>query len=137
MAQNSNGGRARKAEELDKRKSSKGGKAGGRKPASRNRSFIGVIAVLVLAGVGVLGYLVSRPAPTITAPPRDPNAPLAAAKGYTMGSASAPVEIIEYGDFECPRCGEFSLITEPQVRANLVTAGLARFTFLDFPIPSA
>lgn len=57
------------------------------------------------------------------------------AEGYLLGSATAPVQILEFADFECPACSNFSTITEPDVRKRIVEAGLASFRFYDFPLP--
>src|SRR5688500_7741817 len=51
-----------------------------------------------------------------------------------MGSITAPVEIVEYGDFECGVCAQFAIVTEPDIRTKLVQTGLARFRFMDFPL---
>lgn len=55
-------------------------------------------------------------------------------RGYLMGSASAPVEITEYGDFQCPQCGNFDQVQWPDVKARLIDPGKARFRFRDFPL---
>ncbi len=59
------------------------------------------------------------------------------AEGHVMGSASAPVEIVEFGDFECPGCGQFATVTEPDVRERLVKTGQARFRFYPFQVTTA
>jgi protein-disulfide isomerase len=98
-----------------------------------DRSFVSLIVGLLVVGAGILGYVVFKPKtnPVITT---DQNTPLPPAKGYVMGSESAPVEIVEFGDFECPVCGQFSVITEPDIRDRLVKTGQARFRFMDFPL---
>jgi hypothetical protein len=58
----------------------------------------------------------SHPAITI-----DPNTPLPEASGYLMGSATAPVQILEFADFECPACASFATLTEPDMRKRLMT----------------
>jgi protein-disulfide isomerase len=97
-----------------------------------NRRFGALILGILVVGVGVIGYIMYQPAakPIVL----DPSAPLPKAEGHVMGSDSAKVEIVEYGDFECPRCGEFSTITEPDIRHRIVDAGLARFRYIDFPL---
>jgi protein-disulfide isomerase len=65
----------------------------------------------------------------------DPNTTLPEASGYLMGNASAPVQILEFADFECPACGSFATLTEPDVRKRLVQTGQVSFRFLDFPLP--
>jgi protein-disulfide isomerase len=103
--------------------------------AANPKSFVGVVLVLILAGAGGLAYLASRqhaaPAATIV----DPNLPPAVAKGYTMGRPDAPVQILEFADFECPACGNYSVVTEPDVRKRIIDPGLARVTYYDFPLP--
>ncbi|MCH7874645.1 MAG: thioredoxin domain-containing protein [Gemmatimonadetes bacterium] len=54
--------------------------------------------------------------------------------GYSMGSDSAPVEIIEYADFQCPACALFAVLTVPDVKQRLVATGQVRWTFRDFPL---
>lgn len=52
-----------------------------------------------------------------------------------MGSDSAPVELVMFGDFECPGCGQYFRLTEPDVRTRLIETGKVRFRFRDWPIP--
>ena len=73
-------------------------------------------------------------APKLTATTIDPNLPPMKAEGYLLGSAQAPVEVIEFADFECPGCGQFSTLTEPDVRAKLVNTGKIRIRYIDFPL---
>lgn len=49
-----------------------------------------------------------------------------------LGNANAPVTLIEYGDYQCPFCGEFFSQTEPQIVANYVNTGKVRMVFRDF-----
>jgi protein-disulfide isomerase len=112
------------------------GRSGGvRAGAANPKSFVGLVLVLILAGAGGLAYLASRqhaaPAATIV----DANLPPAVAKGYTMGRPDAPVQILEFADFECPACGNYSVVTEPDVRKRVIEPGLARVTYYDFPLP--
>ncbi len=55
--------------------------------------------------------------------------------GYTLGSDSAKVEIIEYADFQCPACAMFTILTSPDVKSRLINTGRVRWTFRDFPLP--
>lgn len=92
---------------------------------------MGILVIILIAGLGIIGYIVFKPKPAAIV--LDPNVPLPKAEGHVMGSASANVEITEYGDFECPICGQFATVTEPDVRQRIVETGLARFRFVDFP----
>jgi|SRR6185312_11700469 len=56
------------------------------------------------------------------------------AEGHLLGNPNAPVQVLEFADFECPHCAEFATITEPDVRKRIVDAGLASYRYFDFPI---
>jgi protein-disulfide isomerase len=55
-------------------------------------------------------------------------------QGYSLGNATAPVKIVEFGDFECPQCGRFATLTEPDLRKRLIETGEVFFTYYDFPL---
>ena len=91
---------------------------------------LGLVAVL---GVGALTWTATRPKnePTHI----DPNLPPLKAEGYVLGSPTAPVEVIEFADFECPSCGQYTTLTEPDVRTTLINTGKIRIRYMDFPLP--
>ena len=103
------------------------------RPTDR-RPFYILLGVIAVAAVGFIGWQMSQSTSSgvITI---DPNMPLPEASGYLMGSVTAPVQILEFADFECPACGSFATLTEPDVRKRLVETGQASFRFLDFPLP--
>lgn len=103
-----------------------------RKEPSKSKFFFGLAAIAV-AGAAVIGYASMQSKPD--ARTVDPNAPKATAQGIVLGDTSAPVEIVEFADFECPACGQFATVTEPDVRKRLVETGRARFVFYYFPLP--
>jgi protein-disulfide isomerase len=56
-----------------------------------------------------------------------------AATDHALGPATAPVTLVEYGDFECPHCGA----AHPIVQQLLEKLGdEIRFVFRNFPIAS-
>jgi protein-disulfide isomerase len=95
--------------------------------------FYWVLALVVVVG----GLLIARAARAPRARANVTTAPLtpATAEGYLMGNPNAPVQIMEFADFECPACGNFAVITEPDVRNRIVNAGLASYRFFDLPLP--
>jgi protein-disulfide isomerase len=54
--------------------------------------------------------------------------------GYLLGSDSAPVEVVEYADFQCPACAQFAILTMHDVQERLIQAGRVRWRFRDFPL---
>ena len=96
------------------------------------RGFWLTLGLVVVLGIGLLGYLASRP--KVTATTIDPNLPPMKAEGYLLGSPTAPLEVIEFADFECPSCGQFSTLTEPDIRAKYVNTGKVRIRYIDFPL---
>lgn len=102
-------------------------------PTKSRTPFYVLLLVLIAAGGGGIWYSMktSQTAPITLAP----GTPLPKAEGYLRGDPSAPVTIIEFGDFECPACGQFASVTEPDMRTRIIDAGLANFRFFDYPLP--
>lgn len=98
-----------------------------------SQRFYMVLALVVVAG----GLLIVKAVRAPRARANVTTAPITAAQaeGYLLGNPNAPVQILEFADFECPACGNFSVITEPDVRARIVNTGLASYRFFDFPLP--
>ena len=88
--------------------------------------------VVVVLGIGALSWVATRPKAVSSS--IDPSLPAMQAQGYLLGSPTAPVEITEFADFECPSCGQYATLTEPDVRTRLVNTGKVRVRYLDFPL---
>lgn len=108
------------------------GKGVVKKASRNNRTFYILLGLLLVAGIGTLSYLAARGRDNVTQV--DPNIAPIANQGHVLGSPSAPVEVVEFADFECPACGSFANLTEPDIRARLVNTGQMRFRFVDFPL---
>lgn len=98
-----------------------------------NKSFYLILGVAAVVGIAVLSYVVSQGAKNriITL---DPNLPAVPSQGYVMGSPTAPVELIEFADFECPGCAQYAELTEPEIREKYINTGKVRFRFIDTPL---
>ena len=121
-------------------KKSEGGRRAGSRPgvvttAKRGgpgKGFWMALAAVAVIGLSALSWVATRPKTTSTK--IDPSLPPLKAEGYLLGSPTAPVEVIEFADFECPGCGQFATLTEPDIRTRLVNTGQVRMRFMDFPL---
>lgn len=114
------------------------------KPPSQRGLFTGVLVVIAVVGAGAILYLMKNPQSS------DNGAAAQAAyeklqanyknagppNPHVMGNPNAPVVIEEFADFECPVCGNFATVTEPDVRSRIINAGLAYYKYYDFLISS-
>ncbi len=50
----------------------------------------------------------------------------------TLGSPNASVTIVEFGDFQCPNCGEWFRTQQQQVIQKLIKTGRAKLLWRDF-----
>ena len=87
-----------------------------------NRWIIGLIAAVVLVGVGAIALQ------------QKPNtvAPVETSQDKSMGNADAPVVVVEYGDYQCPACGRFASTVKPKIVEEFVNTGQVRFVFRSF-----
>ena len=108
-----------------------------RNASSRPLGFYLILGAITAAGIGGLAYaaLRSDPATTVTDAPVPVIPGSSEARGYMLGDSSAPVQIVEFADFECPACARFATITEPDVRSRIIEPGLANLTYFDLPLP--
>lgn len=100
--------------------------------SNKSSPFGAIIAVVAVIGVGAIGWIMSRPPVIITLDPAA--AANLSAAGVVTGSPDALVEVVEFADFECPGCGYFATIEEPDIMARLVATGEVRFRFMDYPL---
>jgi protein-disulfide isomerase len=109
-------------------------KSAKKKGGQKNRGFFVVVALIAVVGIGALTYASTKKSVPVIAADTLPPPPIHS-EGYVEGSPTAPVEVIEFGDFECPACGMFAELAEPDVRTNLINTGKIRLRFIDYPLP--
>ncbi|MCA9881179.1 MAG: DsbA family protein [Thermomicrobiales bacterium] len=92
--------------------------------------FGAVIGALVVAGILIF---LNRP--------QTPGADIVVAEslpatiptsGMMMGSPEAPVQIVEWGDYQCPACGILARTIGPRLVSEYVEPGTATFEFRNF-----
>jgi protein-disulfide isomerase len=96
------------------------------------KGFYTALAVVLLAGgVFILSKALLRKPPLTS----DTVAPLATGpRGVVIGSDSAPLNVMEFSDFECPYCARFATIQMPDVQQRLIATGKVRWTFMHYPL---
>ncbi len=53
-----------------------------------------------------------------------------------LGDKNAPVEIIEFSDYQCPFCRKFWTETLPSIKSEYIDTGKVKFVYRDFPLTS-
>lgn len=87
------------------------------------------------SGTGNIVAAAQPAAPTQpTAPTVAPSVVLSADDDAVRGDSNAPVEIIEFSDFECPFCARFYSDTLGQIEKNYIETGKVKLIFRDFPL---
>ena len=86
-------------------------------------------------GIVVLIALLARSAEIGASQPLSVEETLAAlGKGPALGSASAPVSIVEFADFQCSFCRKFWADTLPKLKESYVKQGQVRIIYRHFAI---
>ncbi len=102
-----------------------------------NRFYVVLGLVAVVAGVLIWKSSRSESATALSSPQGAAvtvTAADSAFHGFSTGSDSAAVEVVEYADFQCPHCAEFAVVQFPTIRDQLILSGRLRWRFRDFPL---
>lgn len=100
---------------------------------------VSTIAMLALAGMIVWqgrARLSGSPAAVAPLEAIVPAEPISIAGALRRGADDARVAIVEYADFECPSCAQFTRDTEPTLIKEYVDTGKVVLVFKNFPIAS-
>ena len=87
----------------------------------QRRAAIALVFVAAISAIFVAGYFLSRSAPTSGAQP--------VAEGKTKGLATAPVEIENWSDFQCPHCKTFATTIGARLDQGPIADGQVRLVF--------
>ena len=89
---------------------------------------IGIIVAFVVIALIVVGWVVLSQQPVQGIVQVTPM-PHPQANANAMGDPKAPVKLIEYADFQCPYCKQFTDDTEAQIIATYVQTGKVYFEY--------
>jgi protein-disulfide isomerase len=93
-----------------------------------------LIAVILLIDVANLAYAKHQQQPQNATQLIQKLSTPVTSNASALGSADAPVTLIEFGDYQCAACDKFHEDTEDLILTNLVKTGKIKFLFRDFPI---
>jgi len=90
------------------------------------------IAVFVAIGIGYASYLSAYDENSINLDmERQVGSVDTSLASPMLGSASAPVTIIEFGDYQCPNCKKWFLDTKPDIVTSYIDTEKANLIFVD------
>lgn len=101
----------------------------GQKPFYIGLGVVGLAGAVFLVSRVMGGGSVAIPANVAVT-----TADTAGFRGYVLGAETAPVEVVEYADFQCPVCADFDALTFGDLKTRLIDAGKARFVYRDYPL---
>ena len=92
---------------------------------------IGVVVTVVIIGI-VASYSVSPQSETVNLDMARTHGTISTAMGSSiLGDPSAPITIVEFGDYQCHQCYNWFHNTKPAIFENYVETGKANFVFVD------
>src|SRR6516165_8706071 len=96
---------------------------------TRREFVVSSSAVLALGAIGALGSVAW--AETFSVLELEAKGPL---DDIPMGSATAPVTIIEYASMTCPHCAAFAVTTFPKLKEKYIDTGKVKYIMREYPL---
>jgi protein-disulfide isomerase len=98
-----------------------------KRTAARTTASIALVGLLALVATGC-----SKSSPVSPSHTLPSLSEMLAEK--TLGSASAPVTMIEYSSLGCSHCADFEITTFPQIKTTYIDVGRVKFVYRDYPL---
>ena len=99
----------------------------GRRAAAPVLSRFGLVGLLVCASPLIGNALAQNPPAALVSKP-------VSLPDMAVGSAKAPVTIVEYSSMTCPHCAAFEQNVFPMLKSKYMDTGKVRFVFREFPL---
>ena len=96
---------------------------------TRREFVVGSSALLAVGAIGAPGP--AAWAQTFSVLELEAKGPL---DDIPMGSASAPVTVIEYASMTCPHCAAFAVTTFPKLKEKYIDTGKVRYIMREYPL---
>ncbi|MFZ5624755.1 MAG: DsbA family protein [Gemmatimonadota bacterium] len=96
--------------------------------------YLGLLGIGVIGGGAILWQALRPGAAPIPVDVTVTAADTAGFRGYVLGSETAPLEVTEYADYQCPACEAFETVQFPDIKARLIDSGKVRWRYRDFPL---
>ena len=92
--------------------------------------ILGVIAIAIIAGVAA--SVSSSPSETVNLDMERSHGTISTAMGSPiLGDPSAPITIVEFGDYQCHQCYNWFHNTKPAIMEDYIETGKANLVFVD------
>ena len=92
--------------------------------------IVGVIVIAIIAGVAA--SLSASPAETVNLDMSRTHGTISTAMGSPiLGDPSAPITIVEFGDYQCHQCYNWFHNTKPAITRDYIDTGKANLVFVD------
>lgn len=105
-----------------------------RHPSDSKTKFIiiGIVAAVIVAAIAVMSM---DPESIKADKPKSTKLSLDTRNGSpVLGDPSAPVTIIEFGDYQCPFCKRWNENTKPAIEEKIIETGRANLIYVDLAI---
>ena len=92
--------------------------------------ILGVIAIAIIAGIAA--SVSSSPSETVNLDMERSHGTISTAMGSPiLGDPSAPITIVEFGDYQCHQCYNWFHNTKPAIMEDYIETGKANLVFVD------
>jgi len=98
---------------------------------NKKGAILGIIAISVI--VGLAASVSSSPSETYELDMTRTHGDISTAMGSPiLGDPSAPITIVEFGDYQCHQCYNWFHNTKPMIMRDYIETGKANLVFVDF-----